>query len=201
MAAGSPADGSLSGAIARNPVVQTLVVMTIASLATWTATLVGGARLFVLTSPIASRPWALVTSVYAHLGPGHLLANSVLVVLAGGVVALSTSPARFHLFFVATGAAAGVVQVLVAGVLGTPVAVLGSSGAAFALVGYVMTSNPVSQYVTGWLNLSARVGLVVVAIAATWLTVEWSAPGSALFAHGAGAIFGLLAGHYRILHR
>ncbi|MFB6250930.1 MAG: rhomboid family intramembrane serine protease [Halobellus sp.] len=200
MGAGPTAAEPFPRVIARNPVVQTLGAMTIASLATWAATLVGAGRLFVLASPIISRPWALVTSVYAHVGPGHLLANAVLIVLAGGVVALSTSTARFHLFFVASGAAAGVVQVLVAGALGTPTAVLGSSGAAFALVGYVLTSNPISQHVTGWLNLSARVVLVVVAIVAAWLTVEWSAPGSALLAHCAGAIIGLLAGYDRVLH-
>ncbi|MFA1612057.1 rhomboid family intramembrane serine protease [Halobellus rubicundus] len=200
MAAESPADETMVGAIVRNPVVQTLGVMTLVSVATWAATIVGLGRLFVLAIPIESRPWALVTSVYAHLGPGHLFANAVMIALAGGIVVWSTTAIRFHLFFVATGAIAGAVQVVVAYAMGTPLAVLGSSGAAFALVGYVLTSNSISQVVTGWLNLSARVVIIVVAIIATWLTVEWSAPGSALLAHFTGAVLGLAAGHIRLLH-
>ena len=200
MSTPAPADETMGGAIARNPVVQTLALMVLVSAVAWIGMFVGYSRLFVLATPLSERPWGLVTSVYAHLGPGHLLANAVIIAIAGGIVALSTSTLRFHLFFLTTGVLAGVVQVLVFHLQGTAIAVLGASGAAFALVGYVLTSNVVSQLVAGWLGISFRIAVVVFAVAAAWLTIEWSAPGSALLAHFTGAVLGLIAGHFRVLH-
>jgi membrane associated rhomboid family serine protease len=121
-------------------------------------------------------------------------------VVAGGLVALSTSSLRFHLFVLVTGVAAGVTQVAVFYVMGTPVAVLGASGATFALVGYVLTSNALSSAVTSWLQIPFAVVLVAAAFVAAALTIELSPPGSALLAHFVGAVLGLLAGHFRVLH-
>ncbi|WP_411966153.1 rhomboid family intramembrane serine protease [Haloferax sp. YSMS24] len=195
------ADETLFEAIVRNPVVQTLVLMVVVSLATWASALAGfGRNLFVLTAPVVAHPWTLVTSVYAHVGPGHLLGNAVVLVVAGGLVAMSTSSLRFHLYFVVTGATAGVVQVLALSLFGLPIGVLGASGAVFALVGYVLTSNILSKVifdrlsVPWWAVVLALVGIALV------LTMQYSAPGSALVAHFTGATFGLAAGRYRLLH-
>lgn len=185
--------------VARNPVVQTLGAMLVISTFTWASVFIGLSGLFILAPPLLNPPWALVTSVYAHAGPGHLLSNAVIVVLAGSFVAWSTTRLRFHLFFITTGALAGVAEVLIGGLFGPPTAVLGASGAAFALVGYVLTGNPASVAVLDQLRVPPRVLLVIVAVVAGALTIAFSAPGSALIAHLTGAILGLVAGRFRVL--
>ncbi|KAB1198079.1 MULTISPECIES: rhomboid family intramembrane serine protease [Haloferax] len=194
-------DETLAEAIVWNPVVQTLTLMVVVSVATWLSTFAGfGRDLFVLTAPLAAHPWTLVTSVYAHVGPGHLLSNAVVLVVAGGLVAMSTSWLRFHLFFVVTGATAGAVQVLALSLFGLPIGVLGASGAVFALVGYVLTSNILSKGIFDRLRVPSWAVLLALVVIALVLTMQYSAPGSALVAHFTGATVGLVAGRFRLLH-
>ncbi|KAB1185494.1 MULTISPECIES: rhomboid family intramembrane serine protease [Haloferax] len=195
------ADETLTRAIVWNPVVQTLTLMVIVSMATWATAFVGyGRDLFVLTAPLGAHPWTLVTSVYAHIGPGHLLSNAVVLVVAGGLVAMSTSWLRFHLYFIATGATAGAVQVLALSLIGLPIGVLGASGAVFALVGYVVTSNILSRVILDRLSVPQWAVVLAIVGVALVLTLQYSAPGSALLAHFTGALIGLAAGRFRLLH-
>ncbi|MFC7203535.1 rhomboid family intramembrane serine protease [Haloferax namakaokahaiae] len=195
------ADETLGEAILRNPVVQTLVVMLVVSTATWITAVAGLARfLFVLSAPLAARPWTLVTSVYAHAGPGHLLSNAIGLVLFGGLVAMSTTRLRFHLFFVVSGMLAGTVQILAASMHGLSAGVLGASGAVFALIGYVLTSNLVSKYVLDRLNMPLWLAVFVTLAVAALLTFTNTNPGVALMAHFTGAVVGLVAGRFRLLH-
>lgn len=173
--------------------------MLVVSVLSWTASVVGLFGFFVLAPPVLSPPWALVTSVYAHVGPAHLLSNAIVVAVAGGLVSLSTTRLRFHAFFLTTGVVAGFTQVWVAGVFGPPTGVLGASGAAFALVGYVFAANPVSTALLDGLGVSPRGVVLIVAVVAGGLTLLFSAPGSALVAHLTGAVLGLLAGRMKLL--
>lgn len=197
--AAEPPAGSFATDLVGHPVIQTLVVMVVVSTATWVGSFAGLSRLFVLAPPVFSPPWTLVTSVYAHIGPGHLVSNAILIALAGGIVSLSTTRLRFHLFFLGTGVLAGVVQVLVFTWQGRPIAVLGASGAAFALVGYVLAANPAAAALRSLVGVPVRILVVVVAFVAAALTMWLSAPGSALLAHFTGATLGLLAGWRRLL--
>lgn len=192
-------DSSVRSAVVGNPVVETLVAMVVVSLLTWVASFVGLISLFVLAPPVLLPPWTLVTSVYAHSGPAHLLSNAVVVALAGSLVAWSTTRLRFHAFFVTTGVLAGLAHVWIGSLVGPPTGVLGASGAAFALVGYVITANPVSTTVLDRLRLPPRLLVVLVAVVAGGLTLLFSAPGSALIAHLTGAVLGLLAGRLQLL--
>ncbi len=193
--ASEPTDGQTTSL---RPVVETLAAMALVSLAGWTSGLVGAGPSVFALGP-ALRPWALVTSVYAHATLGHLFANAVVVGLVGAVVVRSTTRARFHAFVLVTGVLSGVAQVFVTGVVGGPPAVLGTSGAAFALVGYVLAANPVSTAVVGRVGVSTRTGVLVVAAAALVVSLVASAPGSALVAHLVGTALGLVAGARRIL--
>lgn len=190
---------SPGGVLVGNPVVETLVAMLVVSVLAWGASLVGLLGLFALGPPVWLPPWALLTSVYAHVGPAHLLSNAVVVAVAGTLVSASTTRFRFHAFFVATGALAGVAHVWASGLLGTRTSVLGASGAAFALVGYVLAANPASEALFETLRLPPRAVIAVVALAALALTLSFSAPGSALVAHFAGAAMGLVAGRLGVL--
>src|SRR6056297_545988 len=119
--------------------------MSLVTLAALTVARSGGdAGMFVLLAPLDEGLWQIPLSVFAHTGFAHLSANALLLLVAGGIVVLSSSGVRYHAFFLVTGAFAGVAQVVVTGAFGDPVAVLGASGAALAFVGYLLTGNAAS---------------------------------------------------------
>ncbi|MFQ3295723.1 MAG: membrane associated rhomboid family serine protease [Natrialbaceae archaeon] len=163
-----------------------------------------GASLFVLAPPIDVRPWAIVTSVYAHAGLAHLAANAVALALVGFALERTTSRLRYHLFFVAAGAIAGVTQVFLDATLssvgvGQASAVLGASGAVFALIGYVLSANRLSDRLLRFVPMSGPAQILVFAILAAAITLATGAPGVALIAHFTGFLLGLLAGRLHLL--
>lgn len=160
---------------------------------------VGLARLFALSTPVSVAPWTLVTSVYAHGSVGHLLANALALLLVGPLVERRTTRARFHAFVATTGALAGVAQVTVGGLFGPRAAVLGISGAVFALGGYLLAGNVVSATLFDRLRLSPRVQFLLFGVVAVALTATTAAPGVALIAHATGAFCGLAAGRVGLL--
>lgn len=158
-----------------------------------------GAGAFALAAPLEDRPWTILTSVYAHGGLTHLLANALALGVIGPLVARVTTPIRFHSFFVATGALAGIAQVLLAGLFGGA-AVLGASGAIFALLGYLIVGNRASEAILSWLPLERRGRLLLFVAIAALLTAATAAPGVALVAHFTGFCLGAVSGRGRILH-
>lgn len=189
--------GRLSG----SPTVQTLALMFLVSLLYWAVrSLVGllptftATSLFVLGPWFPSTPWTLVTSVYAHAGVGHLLGNAVTLAFVGLLLERSTTTVRYHAFFLVTGVLAGLSQVFVGGG-----GVIGASGAIFALIGYVVTANPVSEVAFSRLRLTRGVQLAVFALLAVVVTALTAAQGVALVAHFAGLLLGLVAGRLHVL--
>lgn len=181
--------------MSRSPTFETLVLMGVTFLLQRAAALVGLATtLFVLTPAFPAVPWTVVTSVYAHAGLLHLLSNAVTLALVGLLVEQSTTRPRFHAFFVATGALSGLAQVTL-----TSGGVLGASGAVFALIGYLLTANPVSAALFDRVRLSRRVQFALFAVLAAVVTLATGAPGVALVAHFTGFGLGLLAGRVRLL--
>jgi len=188
----------LARPLVRSPTLQTLV----AFLAVFAVQLVTGlvgamAFLFVLDPTVIARPWSLVASIYAHDGAAHLLANAVGLLVCGLLVERRTTRFRFHAFFVAAGATAGLAEVVFGGLLGGARGVLGASGAIFALAGYLLAGNVVSETLLD--RLSRRVQLLAFVVLAAVVTVATGAPGVALVAHFTGLVFGLLAGRRRLL--
>ncbi|WP_254863845.1 rhomboid family intramembrane serine protease [Halovivax gelatinilyticus] len=193
-----------------SPIVEILAIFAIVFVLQYLAALFNLAvlaGLFVLQPPIESSPWTAVTSVYAHANLSHLVSNSVAFVLFGWPVARATSRAKFHAFFLATGAVAGVSQIVVTGALAsaplvpaTPTAgVLGASGAVFALLGYLLAANRLSTSLGGVVSVPRWVTAIVFVIVAGFVTVATGAPGVALVAHFTGLLFGLVAGWFRVL--
>ncbi|WP_439028489.1 rhomboid family intramembrane serine protease [Haloarchaeobius sp. DT45] len=159
--------------------------------------------LFVLHSPL-SRPWTLVTSVYAHAGLMHLLSNAIALALVGFALERKTTRFRYHTFFVVSGALAGLAQVLLSGFaaaigLGRPTAVLGASGAVFALYGYVLGGNRLTDGLLARFDLPEWVELAAFVVVAAFVTWATGAPGVALVAHFAGFLIGVAAGRMRLL--
>lgn len=163
--------------------------------------------LFVLSPPITAEPWTVVTSVYAHADIWHLLSNSIALVLFGYPLARATTRARFHAFFLTTGALAGVAQIAVTNLVATlpliglepTVGVLGASGAVFAILGYLLASNPLSAGLGSRLSAPTWVTVLVFVAIAGVLTFLTASPGAALIAHFTGIVLGLAAGTANVL--
>jgi membrane associated rhomboid family serine protease len=187
--------------LADRPTLQTLAVILAVFATQQVIGLVAVAEyyLFVMGPSAAARPWVLVTSVYAHSGIPHLLANAVVLAVVGPLVARRTTTPRYHAFFVGTGALAGLTEVLLGGLLGPPHAVLGASGAILGLVGYLLSGNVVSVRLLDRLQLSGRVQLVVLATVVVVGTLATSGPGTAVIGHATGLTCGLVAGRARLI--
>jgi membrane associated rhomboid family serine protease len=179
-----------------SPVLETLALFLIVFALQGLAYVIGAAGLmtglFVLSPPIEARPWTIVTSVYAHGSLGHLVSNSVGLIVFGWPIARVTTRLRFHTFFVVTGALAGISQVVVAG--GAEVGVLGASGAVFGLMGYLIAGNRLSDGIAGLIEVPTWLTAVVFLVLAAVITIATAAPGVALIAHFTGFLLGLIAG-------
>lgn len=178
---------------------EILVIAALVGLAQAALRTVGIVGALALSTPLSVAPWTLVTSVYAHGSVGHLFANGIALLLVGPLVERRTTRLRFHSFVVTTGALAGIAQVTLGDLVGPSPAVVGLSGAIFALGGYLVAGNVVSATLFDRLRLSARVQLLLFGVVALVLTVMTAAPGVALFAHAAGAFCGLVAGRLGLL--
>ena len=180
---------------------ETLGIVALVGLAQGALGVIGLAGMFALSAPLSIAPWTIVTSVYAHGSVGHLLANAIALLLVGPLVERRTTRFRFHAFVVASGGLAGVAQVALGGIVGTSPAVLGISGAVFALGGYLLAGNAVTTTVFERLRLTPRTQFALFAGIAVVLTLVTAAPGVALIAHATGAFCGLIAGRVGVLDR
>ncbi|OYR55951.1 rhomboid family intramembrane serine protease [Halorubrum halodurans] len=180
---------------------ETLGIVCVVGLAQAALSLVGLGSALALSPPPSIAPWTVLTSVYAHGSVGHLLANALALLLVGPLVERRTTRLRFHAFVVASGALAGTTQVILGGLVGPPTAVLGISGAVFALGGYLLAGNAATTTLFDRLRLTARAQFALFAGVAVLLTLATAAPGVALLAHAAGTFCGLVAGRVRLLER
>ncbi|MCU4744283.1 rhomboid family intramembrane serine protease [Halobacteria archaeon AArc-m2/3/4] len=197
--ASSPSDSQSGGSA--SPILETLVVFALVAIAQFLTGIVGlMGGLFVLAPPISTNPWTIVTSVYAHGSIGHIVSNSIALVIFGWPIARATTRFRFHTFFVVTGAIAGIAQVWVMGLFGTATPVLGASGAVFALLGYLIAGNRVSESIASRVAVPGWVTLLFFLALAAVVTIATAAPRVALVAHFIGFLLGLVAGRARVLH-
>mgnify|MGYP006293083733 CR=1 FL=1 len=190
----------------RSPTVVTLALILAVFVCQQVAAAVGLGGLFALSNPLLARPWTLVTSVYAHGGIPHVLGNAAALALGGLLVERLTTRARFHAFFVAVGALAGVAEVAVVGVVGPLVPwlppgarVLGASGAILGLYGYLLGANRLTEWVVGGVELPPRVQLAAGVVLAAVITLLTASPNAALIAHFSGLLLGFLAGRGQLL--
>ena len=184
----------------RSPTIEILLIVVVVFLAQSVLQFIAGAAgIFALAPPVETRPWALVTSVYAHGSVGHLAANAIALVLFGLLVERRTTRIRFHAFFLGTGMIAGLAEIYVSGLVGGPVAVLGASGAIFGLLGYLLAGNVVSETLFDRIQLSGRAQIGLFVVIAAIVTIATGRPGVALIAHFTGLVLGLIAGRARLL--
>lgn len=185
---------------ARSPTLLTITLFVVVFLAEAAARLFGVfSMLFVLAQPVTRHPWTLVTSVYAHSGPTHLLANAIALLVPGIILERQTSPGRYHAFFVGAGGVAGLAEITIGPLIGPTTGVLGASGAVFAVIGYLLTANRLTEAVIRGVTLTRRIQLVVFVGLAVGVTMWTGNPGVALVAHFTGLLVGLIAGRAHLL--
>jgi len=184
-----------------SPVVETLGVVGAVFVLQQLLALAGAAAigLVALDASVGTRPWTVVTSVYAHGGVEHLLGNAVGIALFGSLIARRTTRRRFHAFFLGTGALAGLAEVWIGGLVGPSPAVLGASGAVFALMGYLLAGNAVSAWLLDRIRLPVRLQVAIAVVVAIGLTLATAGPRSALIGHATGLLVGLVAGRLGML--
>lgn len=190
------------------PILETLALFVIVFLLQTLAYVIDAAALmaglFVLAPPVEQNPWTVVTSIYAHGGLGHLLSNSVGLVLFGWPIARATTRLRFHTFFVITGALAGLSQIWVVSVVAalsdaSTAGVLGASGAVFALMGYLLAGNRLSEGIAARVDVPMWLTFLIFVVLAAGITIATAAPRVALVAHFTGFLLGLIAGRAGVL--
>ena len=161
-----------------------------------------GLDFFTLEYPlIGSEPWSIILNVYSHAGIGHLISNSIALIILGLIVERVTTPTRFHVFFLTTGVLAGLSQITFWVVFGSePTSVLGASGAIFALMGYAVLGNDLADTLIDSLDLSKKGTILLFVGLATLVTAMTASEGVALIAHGSGFLMGAVAGYLKILH-
>lgn len=186
--------------LSRSPTVDLLAVFLVVFLLQRLGTLVGiGLAWFALALPLSVAPWTIVTSVYAHASIDHLAANAVALVLVGFALERFTTRLRFHVFVLATGVAASLAELTVAGLFGRPTAIIGASGAILALYGYALAGNPLAGGLMARLNIGPRGKLLLLVGAAVGLTLLTGRSGVALVAHATGFTIGLVSGRLHLL--
>lgn len=150
---------------------------------------------------IESEPWTTVLNVYSHAGFGHLLSNLVGLLIFGLIVERVTSAFRFHAFFILTGTIAALSEITFWMLLGSgTVSVLGASGAVFALMGYALFGNDLTETFIDWLDLGTKGTIILLIGVATVITLYTGSAGVALIAHATGFVLGGISGFYKILH-
>lgn len=190
---------TMAAAIGKNPVLHTLAIMGVVSIFGWGVAPNEPYRVLGVAAPVDEPWWTLFTATYAHLDVAHFTSNAIMVLVAGTIVTLWTSWIRFHLFFIVTGMVTAVVQVHAMLHFGTIVMIIGASGSAFALVGYVLGT--VSRAVfSGPINISRKAIILLAVLLASALTIRFSAPGSAYLSHFVGGVIGIFSGWFRLLH-
>lgn len=160
------------------------------------------ATLFVLRSTHPEYVWTWITSVFAHGGIGHIVANSIGIFFFGQVVENRLGTKRYVGLFLVSGAIAGLAQVgttlLLVGA-DQPIGVVGASGALLAIMGVLTILNP-KMTVLLWFFLPVPIWGLTIGFAALSLLqgfgVAFGGGGIAHWAHLAGLAIGLLYGTY-----
>lgn len=162
--------------------------------------------LFALSTPVVRNPWTVLTNVVAHSGTSHLLGNAALFTVVGLLVERDTTRSRFCAFFFLTGVLSALSEVWFAALVGPHLAglspgtyVWGASGAVYALLGYLLTGNRLTERVVGSVQVDPRLQTAALVVLAVAMTVASAGPDVALVAHFTGLLLGLSAGRVHVL--
>ncbi|SRR5579884_284253 len=149
------------------------------------------------------RPYSLITSMFLHGGWFHLIGNMWFLWVFGSHIEDALGSARFLVFYLVSGIASGIVQLMMS--LGSPVPTIGASGAIAGVMGAFLLLYPRVRVVT---LIFIVVFITTVEIPAAFMLIYWFAiqlisglssvgsfsdqGGVAWFAHVGGFLAGIL---------
>lgn len=152
-------------------------------------------RLFVLDASWPSKPWTLITSVFAHGSFNHILFNGLVLFFFGPLLERRIGSRRFLALVLAGGVLAGLAQVsFYATFLGQDQGVVGISGALMAIMGALTVLGP-RLTVLIFFIVPAPLWALTIGYAALDTLGLFAQTGSiAHIAHLAGLALGLIVG-------
>lgn len=154
-------------------------------------------RLLVLTpSEVLIKPWTLITSMFLHGSPGHLLFNMYALLIFGGLIEQRIGSKRFLLAYMIGGIFAGLLYSTF-----STISALGASGAIMTILGLAIMLLPDLKVLFFFvIPMSLRTaGIIFAAIDILGLFNPES--GIAHLAHLGGLAIGLIYGYYLIKKR
>jgi len=139
-------------------------------------------------------PWQLVTYGFLHGSPVHLIFNMFMLWMFGRELELIMGAKRFLIYFMTCVIGAGVIQLTVSALQGSPNPVVGASGGVFGLLlAFGMTfPNRMIMLLFPPIPMKAKYMVVLFGILELYLGLSGRAPGIANFAHLGGMLFGFL---------
>ena len=142
--------------------------------------------------------WQLVTYGFLHGGAVHLIFNMFMLWMFGRELELIMGARRFLTYYMTCVIGAGMVQLFVSGLQGSPYPVVGASGGVFGLLlAFGMTfPNRMIMLLFPPIPMKAKYMVVLFGILELYFGLSGRAPGIANFAHLGGMLFGFV-----LLHR
>lgn len=147
--------------------------------------------------PLESRfadfyPWQLVTYGFLHGDMMHLAVNMFMLWMFGRELELIMGTRRFLTYYMTCVVGAGIVQLIVTGLQGSPYPVVGASGGVFGLLlafGMAFPNRMIMLLIPP-IPMKAKYMVILFGILELYLGVSGRAPGIANFAHLGGMLFG-----------
>ena len=96
-----------------------------------------------ISSDIITRPWILISHMFLHSGPYHLLFNMYVLLIFGPMLEQRIGAKRFLTIYFLSGIVAGIISSLIYPlILGRPFVALGASGAVMGMLGVLIILMP-----------------------------------------------------------
>lgn len=153
-------------------------------------------RLFVLDSTWPTKPWTLLTSVFAHGGFSHILFNGIVLFFFGPLLEKRIGSRRFLYLVLAGGVLAGLAQItFYSTFLGQESGVLGISGALMAVMGALTVLGPRIKVLIFFIIPAPLWALTIGYAALDTLGFFAQSGGIAHLAHLTGLALGLFVGY------
>lgn len=151
--------------------------------------------LFVLDAAFLSKPWTIITSIFAHGSFNHLLFNGIVLFFFGPLLEKRIGSRRFLALVLASGAIAGLAQVGLTVSLGERGGVIGISGALMGIMGALTLLGPRLTVLIFFIIPAPLWALTIGYAALDTLGLFYSTGNVAHMAHLAGLAIGLFVGY------
>lgn len=140
-----------------------------------------------------TRPWTILTSIFAHGSFAHLLVNGIIIFFFGPALEMRIGRRRFLYIFLGAGILAGIAQLLV---IPPDIVILGASGAILGTLGTLTVLTPRLPVLLFFL-IPMQLWMVTLGFGALSAILAFFGPGGSIahMAHFSGLVGGLVYGY------